>query len=82
MTIAGPVLMIARPLLDIPPTGWVGLATTAVGIPLLVSGSKKIKRIENELNTHNTSSLSIAPGFVFANQNKNPYPEISLKLKF
>ena len=60
----------------------VGIPVTAIGVPILVTGSKRVYKVKYAMDYHNGTSLSLAPGFVFANQNKNPYPGISLKLRF
>lgn len=88
MTIAGPALVAVGVGMAL---GWyeeytyyfyTGIAVTAVGIPVLVSGSRRVSKVKYAIAAQNRASLSIAPGFVFANQNKIPYPGISLKLQF
>jgi len=88
-TIAGPVITVAG--LIVFSLSWgnygylpiiVGIPVIAIGIPILVTGSKRVHNVKYAMDYHNGTSLSVAPGFVFANQNKNLYPGISLKLSF
>jgi hypothetical protein len=88
-TIAGPVMTVGGVILlgvswgnyGYLPT-FAGLAVTAIGVPILITGSSRVYKVKYAMDAHNGISLSVAPGLVFANQNTNPYPGISLKLRF
>lgn len=87
-TIAGPVLMgVGVGMI----AGWdergiglffTGVGVTAVGIPVWVVGSGRVKRVKSAINSHRGADLSIAPDFISMNMNKNIYPGIKLSLRF
>ena len=59
-----------------------GMWTTIVGLPILITGSTRVKRVKTAINNKQGLSLNIAPGFVYNNNTENFYPGLTLKARF
>jgi len=59
-----------------------GIITTVVGLPILITGSTRVKRVKTAINKKNGFSLNIAPCFVYNNNAQNFYPVLTLKTRF
>lgn len=59
-----------------------GIITTAVGVPILITGSTRVNRVKAAINNHPGYSLIIAPGLVYTNNAQNIYPGITLRARF
>jgi hypothetical protein len=60
-----------------------GLVTTIVGVPILITGSTRVNRINGIKKSHsNELSLDIAPCNLYNPLNHNYKPGITLRLKF
>lgn len=88
MTFSGPVLMLAGIIMEI---GWLngggpvvlaGLASTAVGIPLWVTGSKRSKKVNHEFQKRAGVSFNVAPGLIYNSKIQNPSPAFTFRVAF
>ena len=59
-----------------------GLITTAVGLPILITGSTRVKRVKTAINNHQAASLNLAPVFVYNNKDQSLYPALKLNFRF
>lgn len=59
-----------------------GLVTTAVGIPILITGSVRKNKVKKAINANVGLSLNGTPDFLFNNITQNPYPVVSLRIRF
>jgi len=59
-----------------------GIITTLVGLPILITGSTREKRVKAAINNKQGLSLNIAPGFVYNNNAQNFYPGLTLRARF
>jgi len=59
-----------------------GIITTAVGIPILITGSTRVNKVKTAINNHQGASLNLAPAFVYNNINQSLYPGVKLSFRF
>ena len=59
-----------------------GMITTAVGVPILITGLTRVKRVKTAINNKQGLSLNIAPGFLYNNNAQHFYPGLTLKARF
>ena len=59
-----------------------GFVTTVVGLPILITGSTRVKRVRTAISNHKGASLNISPGLVYYNKAQNLYPGVRLSVKF
>ena len=59
-----------------------GVITTLVGLPILAVGLSKTNKTKKAIRSHELPSLSIAPGVLHTNNDKNFYPVATLRIRF
>lgn len=59
-----------------------GLTTTGIGIPTLVTGSVRAGKIKKALNDRAGAGLNLAPCLLFSDNNRNLIPGIAFKVRF
>jgi len=59
-----------------------GLVTTAVGLPILITGSVRKSKVEKAINAYVRLSLDSTPGTLFNNITQNLYPNLTLRVIF
>ena len=59
-----------------------GIITTIVGLPILITGSTRVKRVRTAINNKQGLSLNVSPGFVYTNNAQNIYPGLTLRARF
>jgi len=59
-----------------------GIITTLAGLPILITGLTRVKRVKTAINNKQGLSFNIAPGFVYINNAQNFYPGLTLKAMF
>ena len=59
-----------------------GIVTTAIGLPILVTGSTRVKMVKNAKNTLDGARLYLAPSILFSYKTQNIQPGVTLKLRF
>ena len=76
-TIAGPVLVVTGLVLSAgwidsgPPIFWAGFITTIAGVPILITGSRRVNKIESELYDREGIGFNISPGILYNNYDQN-----------
>jgi hypothetical protein len=61
----------------------IGVGVTTIGIPILATGSSRVKKISKVWNSkHNTAWIEFAPCGLYNYQTQNIQPGISLKIRF
>lgn len=59
-----------------------GIVTNAVGIPIWLSGSKRKRKVNQEIEKRARLSFDVAPNLIFANKGENPSPGATLRISF
>lgn len=59
-----------------------GLVTTAVGLPILITGSVRKSKVKKAINANVKLSLNSTPGNFFNNVIQNPNPNLTLRVIF
>jgi uncharacterized membrane protein len=59
-----------------------GIITTVVGLPILITGFTREKKVKTAINNHHGTSLNIAPAFFYNNKVQSLYPGVTLKARF
>jgi hypothetical protein len=60
-----------------------GLSASAIGLPILFTGSSRVNKISEVWNTkYNTTPISLAPCSIYNYQTRNLKPGISLRIRF
>ena len=60
----------------------IGLATTAVGIPALVTGTVRAGKIKKAMNDRTGAGLNLAPCLVYSDNNRNLIPGFVFRVRF
>lgn len=97
LSIAGPVTAVSGFLLAVSAAGGgtenqfaagmamiiIGPVVTVVGLPLLITGSSRVKRINGMSNgSFDGVSMELAPCVIYDYQANNPHPGATLRIRF